>query len=54
MSDCGQKYESSFACYEAFEVACHALESYCERLQDTQVEKLKVQCSSVSLNCDRH
>ena len=47
MSDCAQKYESSFVSYEAFEVACHALEPYCERLMDSEVEKLKVYSSNV-------
>ena len=47
MSVCAQKCESSFVSYEAFEVACHALESYCERLMDSQVEKLKVYNAAV-------
>ena len=42
MSDCAKKFKSSFVSYEAFEVACHALESYCDRLKDSEVEKLKV------------
>jgi len=49
MSVCAQKCESSFVSYEAFEVACHALESYCERLMDSQVEKLKVHCYRATL-----
>ena len=33
-----------FVSYEALEVACHALESYRQRLKDiNEVEKLKVQ-----------
>ena len=31
-----------FMSYEALEVACHATESYCDRLVEEQVEKLKV------------
>lgn len=32
----------SFVSYEALEVACHALESYSDRLSDSESEKLKV------------
>ena len=46
----GEKLQPSFISYEALEVACHALESYCDRLNDLELEKLKVSkiCASVS------
>lgn len=34
--------ETSFVSYEAFEVACHALETYCDRLMEMETDKLKV------------
>lgn len=37
--------QSSFVSYEALEVACHALESYCDRLAEMDTEKLKVSIS---------
>lgn len=40
------RFESSFASYEAFEVACHALETYCDRLVETETDKLKVSAAS--------
>lgn len=44
-------FESSFVSYEAFEVACHALETYCDRLvemENNKTDKLKV--SPISFN----
>ena len=41
------EFPSSFVSYEAMEVACHALESYCDRLKDSETEKLKA--SRISL-----
>ncbi len=34
--------QPSFVSYEALEVACHAIENYCDRLTDLELEKLKV------------
>ena len=34
--------QPSFVSYEAFEVACHSIETYCDRLTDLEIEKLKV------------
>ncbi len=42
MSDYLNNLQPSFISYEALEVACHALESYCDRLRDSEAEKLKV------------
>ena len=49
MSDFVRTLEPSFVSYEALEVACHALESYCDRLTDAAVEKLKV-CTAFHKN----
>lgn len=32
----------SFINYESLEVACHSLDSYCDRLIESDIEKLKV------------
>lgn len=43
MSNFVRKLKPSFVSYEALEVACHALETYQQRLKDPEeVEKLKV------------
>lgn len=42
MSDYLNNLQPSIISYEALEVACHALESYCDRLRDSEAEKLKV------------
>lgn len=34
--------QPSFVSYEALEVACHAIENYCDRLTELELEKLKV------------
>lgn len=42
MSDFARKLQPSFVSYEALEVACHALENYCDRLKESDLQKLKV------------
>ncbi|XP_065560150.1 methyltransferase-like protein 25B isoform X2 [Artemia franciscana] len=37
--------------YESREVACHALEMYLKRLNDNEVEKLKIHCYRAALEC---
>lgn len=51
MSDFVRSLQPSFVSYEALEVACHAVESYCDRLKDSAVEKLKVSTLFYDLMC---